>query len=95
MSLQGFEFGAASVFINAPAATQAVDLESDKGNFWVAPSVEDEDLDLQAGLTQSVLYSKDYQIFEKNIFKQSFGMNANYVNQGQTSNIKVNIFLNG
>lgn len=59
LSLQGFEFGASSVFVNAPAATQSIDLESDKGNFWVAPSVEEE-ADLQAGLTQSVLYAKDY-----------------------------------
>lgn len=58
----------------------------------------DDSVNLQAdaagGLQQSVLYAKDYTVFEKNIFKQTFGMVVKYVNQGETSNVKCDVYVN-
>jgi hypothetical protein len=95
INLENIETGKVSKFLGAPAATEQVKLEEEEGYIWTAPEIEEDSILQSNGLTQSATYTNEYPIFEKNIFKQTFGMKAIYANLGDTSNLKTYIHVNG
>lgn len=95
IELGDITFDSTMFFNDLPLITQEVDLSSNQGSFWMHPQVQEDNLQASNPvLGQEATFEKDYKVFEKSIFGNAFGLNVNYKNLGEKSNILVTIYLN-